>query len=338
MGSLQVFKNYKWPSTPGDYYRLLILTGEKKGYSYILGHGRLIIGRGTKAQVIIDDNKMSREHAEIVFINGYYVITDLGSQNGIIVNNKKLKQTEISHEDKIIIGQTVFRFDHQYIAPKIESNEIESEDEDEEVEVEIIAEAKSDKKNTKIKGAKKDNKKIIIYGIAIIAVGFLLFSEDPKNEASKENKVENTNVTKEEVQDFVQEYKNSIANSIKGKDEQTQRIITVINEGLREAREHNYFRAINQFNLALIMDPSNSRASRYLDQVKNELEATVKKIMLKAKWEFESLNYQAALVEYCSVIRLFQNQSENEYYINSLDEIKNILELIGKDYSENYCL
>ena len=52
----------------------------------------------------------------------------------------------------------------------------------------------------------------------------------------------------------------------------------IYQRGLREAREGNYFRAINEFNLALILSPNNSRARFYISQVdtmiKNEIKQT----------------------------------------------------------------
>lgn len=330
MGSISVFKNYKWPTNPGHYHRLVILTGDKKGTGYILSTGRAIIGRATppNVQISVDDPKMSKEHAEIVNIQGNYYITDLGSQNGIYLNDQKTKQSAIKHEDRIVIGQTVFKFEQQYVTQindNLPKEVIKPQ--------EVIPEFKEH-----VKPVKKQNKKILIYAALLILVGGLLFMEEepPKKD---ENSTEKANgpegSTKQNVQDFVSEYKKNAASK---NDEEGQKLMTVINEGLREAREKNYFRAINQFNLALIMDPNNAKASRYLDQVKNELEQNVKEIMLKAKWEFESLNYNAALIEYCSVIRIYQNQSDNEHYLNSVEEIKKILDILGKEYSENFCL
>lgn len=336
MGNIAVLRNYKWPSLPGDYHRLVILTGDKKGTGYILSHGRIIIGRAPTAQICVgEDIKMSREHAEVIFVNGQYFITDLGSPNGIIVNDKKLKQTPLKQDDRIVIGQTVFKLEHQYISPKEDGLESTNNE-----PVETIAEIEQLPPIPKIKQP-VDKKKFIIYGVVAIAAAMLLFMDEQPNkdatgpDGNAETELQKEKDMKQNIQDYVAEYKKN--QGIKN-DEHTQKLMSVINDGLREAREKNYFRAINQFNLALIMDPNNAKASRYLDQVKNELEQSVKAIMLKAKWEHESLNYNAALVEYCSIIRIFQNQSENEYYINALDEIKKILDLLGKEYSENYCL
>lgn len=53
---------------------------------------------------------MSKEHAELSFADGGYTITDLGSQNGIVVGDARVKQKKIIDGDKIVIGQSVLKY------------------------------------------------------------------------------------------------------------------------------------------------------------------------------------------------------------------------------------
>ena len=77
----------------GEHYRLLCLSGDKKGISYYIDGKRLIIGRSNTAEVQILDEKASREHAEIARVQSNFIITDLSSQNGVVVNDLKIKNS-----------------------------------------------------------------------------------------------------------------------------------------------------------------------------------------------------------------------------------------------------
>ena len=105
-----VLKHFESPKEAGTYFRLVCLTGTSKGESYVLSGNRIIIGRGDNADIKLNDTKASREHAEITKVGNNWVATDLGSQNGIVVNDKKVTQSPLNEGDKIIVGQTVFKF------------------------------------------------------------------------------------------------------------------------------------------------------------------------------------------------------------------------------------
>ena len=143
---VKIVKNFRAPKKAGVHFRLLSLTGVSKGTSFYLEGRRAVIGRGESVEISILDPKASRQHAELVKMGDTYVITDLKSQNGVIVNDLKIAQHKLTTGDKIIIGSTVFKFDRF----EVEKKEIEIIDdpsgEDEEAE-----EGEPD--------AKKDNKK-----------------------------------------------------------------------------------------------------------------------------------------------------------------------------------
>lgn len=56
--------------------------------------GRALIGRGPSADVRIDERKVSRRHAEIIFHHGWHWIRDLGSYLGTFVNGRRLARDE----------------------------------------------------------------------------------------------------------------------------------------------------------------------------------------------------------------------------------------------------
>lgn len=75
--------------------------------SFTINTGKkLIIGRGSDADVVIDNTAVSRHHTAFSLVNKDYFIEDLGSLNGTFVNGNKItKQTKIEEKDIIQIGK-----------------------------------------------------------------------------------------------------------------------------------------------------------------------------------------------------------------------------------------
>jgi len=73
--------------------------------------GTYLIGRDG-ADIPLDDEKVSRKHAEIgLYGPGAFVLRDLASTNGTRLNGKRISdKVKLSHWDEIRVGDTVFRF------------------------------------------------------------------------------------------------------------------------------------------------------------------------------------------------------------------------------------
>ncbi len=90
----------------------LIGTDGRKLYSWDLLPGKYSIGRKSECDFFIQDNTVSRNHAELIVNddNSVITLTDLGSHNGTTVNGFKIiAPTEIKAGDNIIFGQVEFR-------------------------------------------------------------------------------------------------------------------------------------------------------------------------------------------------------------------------------------
>jgi pSer/pThr/pTyr-binding forkhead associated (FHA) protein len=177
---------------------------------------RIIIGRGEKTDIKILDSKASREHVEITKVGSSWVATDLGSQNGVMVNDKKITQLALAEGDKLIIGQTVFKFAKVEVAGK---NRVIKEEADE---------ADGGKKNTMIP---------LLLGALLIA--FLLIDDDkPKDVDADRTKKEESSP----VQDVSGEYITALKKRQVKEDKQIkERLSSIYQRGLREYREKNYF-------------------------------------------------------------------------------------------------
>ena len=79
--------------------------------AYDLASARLLIGRESKNDIAVHDVNASRTHAELRFEpQGVWVITDLGSTNGTLVNGREIASQPLSEGDRITIGMTNFMF------------------------------------------------------------------------------------------------------------------------------------------------------------------------------------------------------------------------------------
>ena len=88
--------------------RAVIVEGNShRGVAFDLGN-ELIIGRGQKCQVVLDDSYVSQMHARVFSRGDSYMVEDLGSTNGTYLNRRKVTSpTELRRGDQVKIGKTV---------------------------------------------------------------------------------------------------------------------------------------------------------------------------------------------------------------------------------------
>lgn len=89
---------------PGNSYNL------KKG-GVIPLQGQITIGRKEENTFMLDDPYVSGKHARIYVKSGDYIIEDLGSTNGTLVNDVEINGKKYLETGDIIkIGSTVLKF------------------------------------------------------------------------------------------------------------------------------------------------------------------------------------------------------------------------------------
>lgn len=86
----------------------LVLDGG--GQEWALDAERSVIGRLTGSEIEIQDPGASRKHAEIRRDGSDFVVVDLGSTNGTLLNDAPVSEANLEDGDRITIGRTVLRF------------------------------------------------------------------------------------------------------------------------------------------------------------------------------------------------------------------------------------
>lgn len=84
---------------------------EINGERHRLTHSRTVIGRGSEADITINDSGTSRKHIEILWDGERAQVTDLGSTNGSLLNGEPVSRAVVPPDSVIEIGRTriVFR-------------------------------------------------------------------------------------------------------------------------------------------------------------------------------------------------------------------------------------
>ena len=93
-----------------DSATLRALSGGLTGKKYSLSNRDFLVGRGKGADIIINENLVSRRHAIIKKKVNEYMICDLHSTNGVFINNLKMEKAILNNGDLIQIGSCVFQF------------------------------------------------------------------------------------------------------------------------------------------------------------------------------------------------------------------------------------
>ncbi len=88
---------------------LVPVKGPQRGELYTLAPVSLI-GTDPTCTVVLADQYMSSQHAEIKAEGGTWVLKDLGSTNGTFVNDKRIDKQELVDNDFVKFGQSLVKF------------------------------------------------------------------------------------------------------------------------------------------------------------------------------------------------------------------------------------
>ncbi len=90
--------------------KIVFTEGPKRGVELFLDAYEVTLGRSKKADVFLDDEKLSRFHAKITRIGTGYRLIDLSSRNGTFVNGVRILEHPLASFDSIEIGHSKIQF------------------------------------------------------------------------------------------------------------------------------------------------------------------------------------------------------------------------------------
>jgi len=91
---------------------LYVIQGRNRGtrYDLTVHSGAVSIGREAGNTIQLDDNEVSRRHAEIRRVGESFTVADLKSSNGTFVNNRRIERADLRSGDQILVGRSVLAF------------------------------------------------------------------------------------------------------------------------------------------------------------------------------------------------------------------------------------
>ena len=91
---------------------LLVLSENLFGTTFVLDKRRIVVGRSSGCDIVLNDPLVSREHCVIESDGeGNHYLEDLGSKNATVLNRKNLtRRSQLFYGDRIVLGNTVLRF------------------------------------------------------------------------------------------------------------------------------------------------------------------------------------------------------------------------------------
>lgn len=79
----------------------------------------MIVGRDPRVDIFIDNLGVSGRHARLWWDRGRFMLTDLGSSNGTMVNGRRIETAPISNDDEVRIGKFLLRVEVEEQEPRV---------------------------------------------------------------------------------------------------------------------------------------------------------------------------------------------------------------------------
>lgn len=90
-------------------YHLTLTLPEEKPKAFTLAAERILLGRGDESRIPMEVSSVSTRHCELEKVPEGYLIRDLGSKNGTLLNGQPVSDEPIllSHGDRLVLGELV---------------------------------------------------------------------------------------------------------------------------------------------------------------------------------------------------------------------------------------
>ncbi len=344
MGAALKFKNPYTPKQAGEVGRLKVVQGPEKGSVFVLTSAQAVFGRGEEADVVILDRKASRRHGLLQWTGQAWQVSDMGSSNGIIVNGKNVKNSNVGSGDTITFGETTFEvmfpdvgtralmtsakpielIHAERLALEVQQKRVQSlADRGEAAKVAqgVLASL----------GGLFSDRKTLLYAVGAIVAFYMLNSKDappPKEMTQAEIKgAETASKAAKEARNLAAFLPKA---SRTASDDPTRTADTMYKAGFREYREKNYLRAKIQFDTVLQIQPSHLLAQRYRDESLRAIREDAVKLLKLGQAEKKNLRLANARAQFEAVLRMLErDQATDEVLSKKFQEAKVHLDCVN---------
>ena len=85
---------------------------------YPLVKALINIGRGLENDLVLDDMRVSRQHAQLRAVKGQFVLFDLNSTRGTFINGNRIIQAILYPHDTVALGNVILIFNQEDPPPR----------------------------------------------------------------------------------------------------------------------------------------------------------------------------------------------------------------------------
>lgn len=311
----------------GERFRIKVVQGPDYGSVFVITGRAATIGRSESADVSIADLKSSRLHAEISESASGWVIKDLGSANGIMVNGKALRISPIKTGDTAMIGDTVFEFVEAQagtgaiVAPVRSMEEIRGQQKLLDMrrgKVQSIGRQKAAPAAAQRSAPGGDQSRQKVLVVLVVGVGIWFFMDGGGGGLIKRaDKTAPGAPTQKEIAQAVVDLRGE-GGDVNPAAEMFMRA------GLREYRERNWLRARQNFENALQIDPTHYLARLYRDHSIKGIDDEVANHLRVGKEALDSGKNKSAKGHFEAVQRLLIRDPVNPAYVEAEEQLQKI--------------
>ena len=319
---IQRYSTTEMDRQPGEVARLRILKGADQGSVFIVKASSVVLGRGDDSDVRVADLKASRAHARLDYTQQGWVVSDLGSANGIFFQGEYIRKFALQSGEHFTVGETIFEFlvsgeSTRVLTAPLRSGadvlQLDSAFSAQKQRVQALS--KAPKAAAPVEGAKKKKPTLLIL-VALAGLYFYMDQDQPKAPPPKVKKVAAEGEADEHA--LASYLPSGVSKEVGKTAEQYYR------QGFREYRELNFLRAKAQFELALEVNPSHELARHYLHVAEQDIINEIKKMINSAQKEMVAGRLKEAKGYYETAMRLMYNDKSNPEYLDCEESLKKI--------------
>lgn len=95
---------------PSPMPEIIVKLGDRIIHRYFFDKEMVSVGRARDNDIVIENLSVSRNHARLKKQDGKFILTDMNSANGTLVNGVRVSKTEVAHNDEITVGKHTLIF------------------------------------------------------------------------------------------------------------------------------------------------------------------------------------------------------------------------------------